>query len=102
MKINLPKWTQMRLEVESTIREAKSRKYESGQSRWRHGPDDWALAKHKGQATWIYQLRASLRGRVELDPAYKEKLLVWAKGLELVSEDHPLLGTHEPRIVDVG
>jgi hypothetical protein len=72
MKLNKAKWTEARLEVEAAIREMKSRKRESHQPRWCHGPDDWKLAALKSKAGGLYWLRNYLRKKVDKSESAKQ------------------------------
>lgn len=61
MKLNKAKWNEARIQIETSIREMKSRKRESHQPRWSHGPDDWELASLKYRAKHLYLLRYEMR-----------------------------------------
>lgn len=63
MKLDKKQWDEIRKEVEKSIKEAKIRKRESFQPRWKHGPDDWELKNKKWDATTLYAVRAALRGK---------------------------------------
>ena len=62
MKLDIKKWNKIRKELEKNIKEYKSRKYESMQPRWNHGPDDWEIGKMKWSATTLYAVRAAMCG----------------------------------------
>ena len=87
MKLNVTQWHKDRLEIESTIRELKSRKYESFQPNWRHGPDDWKLATMKENATALYWIRTYLRGKIEKKPGMDEKLVKMMSSRDLILQE---------------
>lgn len=63
MKLDKQKWNAIRKELEEKIKEYKTRRRESLQPRWRHGPDDWEMTNMKFDATTLYAVRAAVRGK---------------------------------------
>jgi len=65
--LNLIAWKQDHQKLVDEIRRLKALRRESGQPHW-SAPDAWQLSRLKFQATALYILRASSRGRFHCGP----------------------------------